>query len=365
MFRHAPRPACAASPIAAIALSLASVLPAMAAPPQIVEFPSTVTGIPLPQYTAASGNRVWIAGRNGQASVLSCIDRGTRQKCAAAFPIFLRDSANVAQTFAAGLVVGHDGAPWVVHSGNQSVSRVDPVSLAVLTVPTGGTGSQGICVGIDGDIWVANVNSNSLSRLDPATGLNRPGYPRASGVPSQPGGVIGPTRCVAGADGDIWATVFDGRPALPGFITRLRTADGSLAPGFPLTSNGDPQALATGADGDVFVLSESSLMRYDGSSGQVRPGYPRFVSVTPAGQGIARGADGHLWFSRTVVREISRFDPLTNAVVAGYPFAIDAEPLGLSFDADGNAWVATQSTNPTKVLLLVPPPLFADGFESP
>lgn len=362
---HPVRFARAASSIAALVLGVAIIVPAMAAPPRIVEFPSTVTGIPQPSYTAVSGNRVWIAGRNGGASVLSCIDRSTRKKCAAAFPIFLRDSANVAQTFASGLVIGLDGAPWVVHAGNQSVSRVDPASLVVLTVATGGTGSEGICVGVDGDIWTTNVNSNTLSRLDPATGINRPGYPRASGVPSQQGAVIGPTQCVAGADGDIWATVFDGRQGLPGFITRLRAGDGSVAPGFPVTSNGDPMTLATGADGDVYVLSNSSLMRYDGGSGQVRPNYPRFVSVTPAGQGIARGADGHMWFSRRLVREISRFDPQTHQVVAGYPFLIDAEALGLSFDADGNAWVATQSTNPTKVLLVIPPPLFADGFESP
>jgi virginiamycin B lyase len=331
--------------------------------PQVIEFPSTLTGIPLPQYTAVAGDRVWIAGRNGQASVLSCVDRRTRQKCSATLPIFLRDAANVAQTFPAGLVIGPGGFPWVVHAGNQSVSRVDPATLAVLTVPTGGNGSQGICVGADGDIWVANVNSNTLSRLDPNTGLNRPGYPRASGAPSQAGSVIGPTQCVAGADGDIWATVFDGRPALPGFVTRLRAADGSVAPGFPVTSDGDPKAVATGADGDVYVLSESSLMRYDGVGGAVRPGYPRFVSVTPPPQGIARGADGHLWFSRTIVREIGRFDPQAGQVAMGFPFAIDAEPYGLAFDSDGNAWVATQGTNPTKVLLLAQPPLFADGFE--
>jgi YVTN family beta-propeller protein len=62
--------------------------------------------------------------------------------------------------------VAFDGTSiWVSNNASGNVSRIDPTSLSVATIPTG-TGPQGIA--FDGtNVWVANSTTSTLSRLLP------------------------------------------------------------------------------------------------------------------------------------------------------------------------------------------------------
>jgi YVTN family beta-propeller protein len=66
-----------------------------------------------------------------------------------------------------GITVG-GGIVWVADTGSDSVSRVDPHSESITSIPVGNAP-----VGIDygeGAVWVANSGDGTVSRIDPSTG---------------------------------------------------------------------------------------------------------------------------------------------------------------------------------------------------
>jgi YVTN family beta-propeller protein len=82
----------------------------------------------------------------------------------------------------------------VTDTGDGSVSRIDPRSRSVTTIPVG-RAPVGIAYG-EGAVWVANSGDGTVSRIDPATGK----VVRTIKVGGSPTGIAAAERLV-------WVTV--------------------------------------------------------------------------------------------------------------------------------------------------------------
>ena len=127
----------------------------------------------------------------------------------------------------------------------DTVSRIDPVTKAVVQTIDVGSGPTGIAVG-NGAVWVANASEGTLSRINVDTNTVVQTIP----------GLQGP-RGVAYGEGAVWVATLDDRS-----VARIDPATGAVVKTIP--TGGTPTAIAVGA-GSVWVTNEagSSVLRID------------------------------------------------------------------------------------------------------
>jgi len=75
-------------------------------------------------------------------------------------------------------------AVWFAASSRQTLSKLDPQSLAVTQTLAVGKGPSGVAIG-EGAVWVANSRDGTVSRIDPGGGK-----PRTIKLGSPPGGIV-------------------------------------------------------------------------------------------------------------------------------------------------------------------------------
>ena len=75
------------------------------------------------------------------------------------------------------------GAVWVANVDDDSVSRIDPKTNAVVQTITVGEQSSGVAVG-GGFVWVANTLDGTVSQIDPGRERGRRTIP--VGKPARP-----------------------------------------------------------------------------------------------------------------------------------------------------------------------------------
>jgi len=83
----------------------------------------------------------------------------------------------------ASVVLGSN-AVWFAASSRQTLSKLDPQSLAVTQTLAVGKGPSGVAIG-EGAVWVANSRDGTVSRIDPGGGK-----PRTIKLGSPPGGIV-------------------------------------------------------------------------------------------------------------------------------------------------------------------------------
>ena len=91
------------------------------------------------------------------------------------------------------------GAVWVCSQQDDKVTRIDPGSNSIETIPVG-AGPTAITYGF-GAVWVANGGDGTVSRIDPTTG-----DVRVIEVGNRPSGI-------AAGSGSVWVTVQAPPPA--------------------------------------------------------------------------------------------------------------------------------------------------------
>jgi streptogramin lyase len=152
----------------------------------------------------------------------------------------------------------------------------------------------------------------------------------------------------------IVATVTADAPASVTFVMRPADAGGAAGVGvdFPTPGTGKvtefalppalgfPNAIATGADGNLWIGSFGNIVRTTiAGSSTVFP----LPSGADASAGIAGGADGNLWFTEASGNQIGRIT-LTGVVTefGGLP-NLNSEPLGIAAGPDGAMWFTEES----------------------
>ncbi len=241
--------------------------------------------------TPGPDDRVWFTANDGYVEAID--RRGHVQR----YPLHVRSGPDSVAT-------GPDGNLWTVPVGNK-IGRLTPSGRLRRYAVPGGLGNTGaITAGPDGALWF--LNGNAVGRITTSGRVKM--YPYTLGVSAYV--TIG--TIITGPDGNLWfangnADVI-GRVTPQGQITLIRV----VAPSAPDASNIAVQAVAAGADGNVWFsaadrgngdVSASETYGYVTPAGQV------FSWVTPAlsrvggvgnnnnVEGIAPGPDGSLWFA--------------------------------------------------------------------
>ncbi|MFK7779371.1 MAG: GEVED domain-containing protein, partial [Gimesia sp.] len=226
-------------------------------------------------------------------------------------------------------------------------------------VATGLNSPRDLVFGPDGDLYVSNgfenssSNDHSVERFDGQTGESKGSFV----IPGS-GGLDVPSGIVFGPDGNLYVASSD-----TGEILRYDGQTGAIiGSGVFASGSGlvEPRFIAFGPDGDLYVADSGFLrdriLRFDGLTGAYIPqagtASDAFVERGEGGMGkpsgIAFDADGNLYVSSLSTNEILKFDA-NGDVVPGGPFIAAgtgglANPRGLTIGPDGLLYVANGAT---------------------
>jgi YVTN family beta-propeller protein len=257
-----------------------------------------------------------------------------------------------------GAIASGSGSIWVANRDEQNVSRIDPETSDVTTIPVADP-PTGLAA-VDGATWVVGSNATSpsvsLRRIDPQFDTLAPNkIPIANVVPGGPGAAaaLGKTVWIAPSSGLLSrvdprtgrvvktidpsaapTAVAVGRDAVwvadsdAGTVTRVDSS-GLLT---RITVGGSPSAVALD-DSGVWVAnrSDDTVVRIDPSTRAVSATIP----VGKAPSGVAVGPDS-VWVANSGDGTVSRIDPEAREVVE--TIEIGESPQSV-LAADGRIWV--------------------------
>ena len=218
-----------------------------------------------------------------------------------------------------GAVTFGSGSLWVANVDDQTVSRVDPVTLRTVRTISFDEPPVGIA-STDTAVWVVASNPSAptvpVSRIDPL-------FDTVEHVTDVGNVALGAPPAVAAQGGDLWVA------PLAGDVTQLDPATGAVER--HIDPNAGPVGLAIGA-GAVWVTDNQAdtVTRVDPTG---------LVTPVPVGHGpgaIAVG-DGGVWVADNGDNAVVRINPDTSAVTATIP--VGAAPTGIAVGG-GSVWVA-------------------------
>ena len=220
---------------------------------------------------------------------------------------------------APGPITVGEGSVWVGNVDDESISRVDPRSLATLRTLELAAPPTGLAVAGHG-VWVAESSASadqiSISRVDPTFDTVRQTAVLGDVVPQSAG-----TFAVSG--NGLWVAPY------AGLLTRLSLTSGR--PKQQIDPNASPAGVAAGA-GAVWVTDNEA-----GTVTRVDPtGLLKVIPVGTEPAGIAVGY-GAVWVADTGDDTVKRIDPGSQDVTA--TIGVGAAPLGVTVGA-GSVWVA-------------------------
>ena len=214
-----------------------------------------------------------------------------------------------------GLAYG-DSSVWAVDGTDRIVSRIDPATHAVQTIPVGADPAAVTVTG--GDVWVANSGDGTVSRISAA----------ANAVVQKISVGNVPDAIASGPSG-IW--VADRGDAT---VDRINPATGDVTKR-DIPVGGQPDGIAVGP-GAVWVANgeDGTVTRIDPATGQ--PDGPVAVGAGPAGIAITPGA---VWVANSLDLTVDRLDPAIGKVTA--TIGMGDGPSAIAAAADG-VWVSDE-----------------------
>jgi YVTN family beta-propeller protein len=294
---------------------------------------ASLTSLPGPPHRTVAGSgaprwprRLLVVGTALAVAAVACILAVTRPW--AAGPTGLpgnsvgvinesggRTGAPVLVGSPAGLAYG-DGSVWAVNSAEQTVSRINPVTHAVQTIPVG---SQPTALTVTGtDVWVTNSGDATVSRINTA----------ANAVVNKiPVGNI-PVAIANGPSGVWVANQGDNT------VDRIDPTTGTVTMS-GIEVGGLPDGIAVGEHA-VWVANsqDGTVSRVDPDSGEVSG--PLSVGAGPAGIAITPAA---VWVANSLDLTVTRLDPATGRPTA--TIGVGDGPSAIVAARDG-IWVGDQ-----------------------
>ena len=209
------------------------------------------------------------------------------------------------------------GNVWVTNSGDGTVSRINAaVNAVVQTIPVGNL-PVAIASGPSG-VWVANEGDDTVDRIDPVTGdVTRRNVP----VGGRPDGIaVGP--------GAVWVANSE-----DGTVTRVDPATGQ--PSGPISVGSGPAGIAV-TPAAVWVANSLDL-----TVSKLDPATDTVTGTIDVGDGPSAvvAANNAIWVSDEFNATLDRIDPRTGQVARTIP--LGSSPRGLAAAGPG-VWVAAQ-----------------------
>ncbi|QDT96317.1 GEVED domain-containing protein [Gimesia aquarii] len=235
----------------------------------------------------------------------------------------------------------------------------------VLTATGSGTfvgtifSSPGTVVTENGTLEVVFGETITAAYEDADTGQGQPGNFLLEFVSS---GLNSPRDIVFGPDGDLYVSNgFENSNGSDHSIERFNGQTGASEGSFVIPGSGGldvPNGMAFGPDGNLYVASSDTgqILRFDGQTGAIiGTGVfasggglvePRFITFGP---GSAPGVPDLYVADTGFLRDrILRYDGLTGAFIGEFVARNEGgmgKPYGMTFDSNGNLYVASFSTN--------------------
>src|SRR6185312_15663 len=193
----------------------------------------------------------------------------------------------------AGLAYG-DGSVWAVDSTEGSLSRINPVTHAVIEQIPVGSAPAAVAITRDGNVWVANSGDGTVSRINAAAGR----VVQTIAVGNLPVAIAsGPSGVWVANHGD-------------DTVDRIDPATGTVTK--TVQVGGRPAGIAAGRDA-VWVANaeDGTVTRIDPATGQ--PSGPVSVGSGPAGIVVTPTA---VWVANSLDLTVSKINPATGTVTA-------------------------------------------------
>jgi YVTN family beta-propeller protein len=227
---------------------------------------------------------------------------------------------------------------WVTNWGDDTLSRIDPATNAVLqTLPltlTGNAGPEAIAYG-NGSLWVSTTEVDasgkslpgSVLRIDPASGQVLATIPV--------GGAVHDIEVTPAA---VWVPAY-----ADDTLTKIDPATNQVVTTIPVCTN--PVGVTSGFGSVWASCMDGSLARIDPATNQI----VTTIRTQDSG-GYVVASPTAIWMTNsghvdTPDGSVTRIDPATNAVVANV--AIGVGPIAIAY-AGGSLWVGLFDT-PTVV----------------
>jgi YVTN family beta-propeller protein len=228
-----------------------------------------------------------------------------------------------------GLAIAH-GSVWVVNRVDETVSRIDPTTSAVVATIPVGTTPVNVAASADA-IWVTNSRSGSVSKIDPET--NRTTATVEIGAPCREGRHSRPSaRCsmpigMTVNENTVWIADFEDAK-----VVRIDATSNEII-GEPIGVGEGPEVIVVNADAAWVAISFGGT-RYGKCSDACGRGVSRIdletnqvVATIPlTGRPIGLALDGDaIWVSQFEHGNITKIDSKTNSIV-GEPIRVSPQP---------------------------------------
>jgi YVTN family beta-propeller protein len=223
-----------------------------------------------------------------------------------------------------GAIASGDGSLWVANQDDQTISQVDPRTLAQVKTITL-TESPDSIAASNGRIWVAASSAAApfvaVDRIDPQ-------FDSIDATTRIPSVLAFSNGALAARGQSLWVASDSGE------LTRMNARTGRVDQ--RIDPNGGPTSIALAPDGSEWMTdSEGDDVIDVDSAGE--------INTIPVGHdptAIAIG-DGGIWVTDSGDNRVLRIDPATHAVTGST--RVGATPLGVVVGA-GSVWVANSGS---------------------
>jgi streptogramin lyase len=229
-----------------------------------------------------------------------------------------------------------------------AVSAAPPI--IEYAVPTANAGPQGIVAGPDGNLWFTEFNGNKIGRITTEGVITEFPIPTPNS---------GPRGITAGPDGNLWFTETSGNK-----IGKITVAGAITEYAVP-TANATPYGIVTGPDQNLwftehtapatpFQMYKIGKITVSGTVTEYSYNAVNFGFCSAPTEITAR-ADG-LWFGGSCAIFINMTTAGSAVFGLGINGAIDNDVYGITLGADGNFWATLYSiSNPlSRIAKLIP-----------
>ena len=229
------------------------------------------------------------------------------------------------------IATGPDGNVWftlITSSAGKEFGKITPDGTVTEFDSPGDVQLKGITAGPDGNVWATGINS--VVKIPPAN--------PASAQKFTDNNIGGPSDITTGPDGNLWTAsgglVIMVPPGNPG---------GGDVPHASILSGTDPQGIAAGSDGKLWILDNngdnSAIVRFSTNGTVV--GTPISTSGALNQSRIAAGPPGQMLFTQSITtpQRVGRVDSSGNVQFTNMPNGL-GDPIGVVFGNDGAYWIA-------------------------